>query len=71
MFRASKIALFAGIIFSQTLIQDIIQQLNKPNNFYGDVAPLIARMQAEAAAQPAQAAPPAPPAPPAPDKKSP
>jgi hypothetical protein len=47
-----KIALLAGFLFSQTLVQDIIQQLNKPNNYYGDVAPLIARMNAEAATPP-------------------
>jgi hypothetical protein len=64
MSQASKIALIAGIVLTQTLIQDIIQQLRKSNNFYGDVAPLIDRLNAEAAPQVVQ-----PPQPTSPDKK--
>lgn len=71
MSRGISAILLAGFLFSQTLVQDIIQQLNKPNNFYGDVAPLIARMNAEAAAQ-SSTPPPGPSIPPAsvaPDNK--
>jgi hypothetical protein len=61
------LALFGGIMFSQSLVQEIMQQLSKPNNFYGDVAPLIAKMQAEAAPQLAQQSQPHAPLPPRPD----
>ena len=45
------VLVLSGIIFSQSLVQEIIAQFAKPNNYYGDVAPLIAKMQAEAAPQ--------------------
>jgi hypothetical protein len=69
MSLGSKITfiVLAGIVFSQSLVQEIMQQLSKPNNFYGDVAPLIAKMQAEAAPQLAQQSPPHAPLPPPPD----
>jgi hypothetical protein len=51
-----KTALFAGIVFSQGLVQDIMQELSK--HPYNDVAPLIAKMQAEAAQQTAPGHPP-------------
>lgn len=52
MSRLSKfVIVLSGIVFSQALVQEIMQQFAKPNNFYGDVAPLIAKMQAEAAPQ--------------------
>jgi hypothetical protein len=44
-----KITLFAGIVFSQGLVQDIMQELAK--HPYSEVAPLIAKMQAEASQQ--------------------
>ena len=66
----------SGITFSQSLVQEIIAQLAKPNNYYGDVAPLIGKMQAEAAPQlaprsevPASPVPPAIPTVPAPTEK--
>jgi hypothetical protein len=44
-----KITFFAGIVFSQGLVQDIMQELSK--HPYNDVAPLISKMQAEASQQ--------------------
>jgi hypothetical protein len=51
MTRFLLVLVLSGITFSQSLVQEIMQQLAKPNNFYGDVAPLIGKMQAEAAPQ--------------------
>lgn len=49
--KTSVVLVVSGITFSQSLVQEIMQQLAKPNNYYGDVAPLIGKMQAEAAPQ--------------------
>jgi hypothetical protein len=53
MTRILLVLVLSGITFSQSLVQEIIAQLAKPNNYYGDVAPLIGKMQAEATSQPA------------------
>ena len=48
--------LFAGVVFSQPLVQEIAQQLAKQP--YAEVAPLIGKMQEEASHQPAPETPP-------------